>query len=228
MYIIQKIIQSLIESIIRNISGKPGRVIRSLYYRKIFKSCGKNIVIDEGVIFINPQNISIGSNVWISPYTIIIARSEKSKIDTNERKTIKKVNKNFKYSKPHIYIGNNVSIGPYNCINGESGIVIGDYFTSSARVSIYAGSHNYNDPNEPSLITYANCMANNENISCIESPIVIGKNVWLALNVIMLGGTIGNNSFITANSLVIKNIPENSYASGNPARKIKSRFIDKD
>ena len=39
-----------VESLIRNISGRIGTVLRRKYYTKRFAQCGKNLVIDEGVI----------------------------------------------------------------------------------------------------------------------------------------------------------------------------------
>jgi len=45
--------------------GPTGRKIRYFYWRKKFKKCGKNVIIDEGVIIKNPEWISIGDNVWI-------------------------------------------------------------------------------------------------------------------------------------------------------------------
>jgi maltose O-acetyltransferase len=52
--------------------------------------------------------------------------------------------------------------------------------------------------------------------------IVIGENVWIGLNSIILKGTtIGNNSIIAAGSVVKGNIPENVIVQGNPARVIK-------
>ena len=58
----------------------------------------------------------------------------------------------------------------------------------------------------------------------ISSPIVIKDGVWLALNCIVLGGTIGKNSFIRSGSIVLKDINENSYAGGTPAVKLRDRF----
>jgi acetyltransferase-like isoleucine patch superfamily enzyme len=85
-------------------------------------------------------------------------------------------------------------------------------------------SHYPIDESNRSLVTYANAMVKSNDISCIESPVVIYDGVWLGLNVIVLGGTIGKNSFVSANSIVTKSIQENSYASGSPAVKIKNRF----
>jgi acetyltransferase-like isoleucine patch superfamily enzyme len=55
------------------------------------------------------------------------------------------------------------------------------------------------------------------------SPIHIGNNVWLGVNVTVLKGvTIGENTIIGANSLVVKNIPANVIAAGNPCKVIKN------
>ena len=53
-------------------------------------------------------------------------------------------------------------------------------------------------------------------------PIKIGNNVWIALgSVILKGVTIGNNSTITALSVVFHDIEEHSICGGNPAVLIK-------
>lgn len=52
---------------------------------------------------------------------------------------------------------------------------------------------------------------------------VIGDNVTLGVNVTIIGGvTIGNNVTIGAGSVVVKDIPDNCVAVGNPCRVIKS------
>lgn len=51
---------------------------------------------------------------------------------------------------------------------------------------------------------------------------VIGDNVTLGANVTIVGGvTVGDNVSIGAGSVVVKDIPSNSIAVGNPARVIK-------
>lgn len=52
---------------------------------------------------------------------------------------------------------------------------------------------------------------------------VIGDNVTLGVNVTIIGDvTIGNNVTIGAGSVVVKDIPDNCVAVGNPCRVIKS------
>lgn len=54
-------------------------------------------------------------------------------------------------------------------------------------------------------------------------PIKVGNNVWFGGGVTVLGGvTIGDNVVIGAGSVVVKDIPSNNVAVGNPCRVIKT------
>lgn len=54
-------------------------------------------------------------------------------------------------------------------------------------------------------------------------PIKVGNNVWIGANVIVLPGvTIGDNCTIGAGSVVVKDIPANTLAVGNPCKVIKN------
>lgn len=53
------------------------------------------------------------------------------------------------------------------------------------------------------------------------APVVIGNNVFIGVNsIIMPGVEIGDNVIIAAGSVVTKNITENQVIGGNPAKKI--------
>ena len=53
-------------------------------------------------------------------------------------------------------------------------------------------------------------------------PIKVGNNVWIGGNVAVLPGvTIGDNCTIGAGSIVVKDIPANSVAVGNPCKVTK-------
>jgi acetyltransferase-like isoleucine patch superfamily enzyme len=63
----------------------------------------------------------------------------------------------------------------------------------------------------------------------VAKEIVIGDNVWIGLNAIILKDTrIGNNSVVAAGSVVKGNFPENSLIQGNPAVLVKRLEINED
>ncbi len=59
-------------------------------------------------------------------------------------------------------------------------------------------------------------------------PITVGDNVWIGAGVhVMPGVKIGSNVVIGGGSVVVKDIPDNSVAVGNPCRVVRA-ITDKD
>src|SRR5690625_7860100 len=57
---------------------------------------------------------------------------------------------------------------------------------------------------------------------CYAKPVKIGNDCWLGANVVVCPGvTIGDNCVIGAGSIVVKDIPNNSFAAGNPCKVIR-------
>ena len=81
IFIFFKGIFSLIESLIRNISGPFGYIIRRYYYKLIFKSMGSDVLIDVGVLINGAQNIECGNKVWIDSYAILNCPIEKLQLE---------------------------------------------------------------------------------------------------------------------------------------------------
>ncbi len=56
----------------------------------------------------------------------------------------------------------------------------------------------------------------------VTAPVIIGDNVWIGMNAVILKGvTIGDNSVVAAGSVVTKNIEPNTVVAGNPAVVVK-------
>jgi acetyltransferase-like isoleucine patch superfamily enzyme len=67
----------------------------------------------------------------------------------------------------------------------------------------------------------------NDPLAVKSAPIKIGRNVWISLDCVILRGvTIGDNSTVTAKSVVVGNVPENCIYGGNPAVLIKKLNFD--
>ena len=56
-----------------------------------------------------------------------------------------------------------------------------------------------------------------------SAPVVIGDNVWIGMNAVILKGvTIGDNCVIAAGAVVTKSVEANLLVGGNPARIIRT------
>ncbi|MGE0082888.1 MAG: DapH/DapD/GlmU-related protein [Desulfococcaceae bacterium] len=110
----------------------------------------------------------------------------------------------------------NVSLGNRSALGMTGGCYI------QARNGISVG-HNVRMGPGVGLIS-ANHSMEDYDIHVPCSPIVIGDNVWLGMNtVVMPGITIGSNVIIGASSVVTHDVPSNVIAGGNPCRVIREK-----
>lgn len=122
------------------------------------------------------------------------------------------------YMEPPIFFdyGRNTTVGKNFYANTDCTILdvapvkIGDNCMFAPHVSLYTASHPIH--HERRNLGYE-----------FGKPITLGDNVWLGGNVVVGPGvTIGDNAVIGAGSVVVKDIPANCVAAGNPAKVIKT------
>ncbi len=108
-----------------------------------------------------------------------------------------------------IRIGHRVFINQCCTLYDMGGVDIADHVMIGPNVNIITSGH----PLEPS-----------QRRAYVEAkPIVIEKNVWIATGATIIGGvTVGENSVVAAGAVVTKNVPQNSFVAGMPARVIRS------
>jgi acetyltransferase-like isoleucine patch superfamily enzyme len=97
-------------------------------------------------------------------------------------------------------------LSPHCYIQALGGIEIGKNFLFAPGIRLISVNHG----------------VNNEFKKLDSKPIIIGKNVWLGANVIILPEVnLGNNVVVGAGAVVTKSFPDNVIIAGNPARVIK-------
>lgn len=71
MNLLPKKMQRKLFNHFRNTKGKKGMLFRYILLKNIAKKCGDNVLINEGVIIKNVDQISFGNNVSIQEYSYI-------------------------------------------------------------------------------------------------------------------------------------------------------------
>ena len=112
---------------------------------------------------------------------------------------------------PKCRIGSNSELGTRCLI--QSGVEIGSNVIMGPDVKIYSRNHKFDNVNLPI----------GEQGKETKSTIV-GDDVWIGANVVILPGVkVNNHSIIGAGSIVTKDIGEYEIVGGNPASVIKNR-----
>lgn len=159
--------------------------------------------LGRGSKVIGTKGISVGTNANIKRQAWIEAV-----FSYNQQlfSPLIKIGRNFSSSdRLHISAINRIEIGD-NCLFG-SGVYISDH-----NHGVYKGNEQ-SLPSEPpiqrKLISFG--------------PVIMGSNVWLGDNVVVVGPVnIGNGVIIAANSVVTQNVPDFMMAAGVPVKIIKS------
>ncbi|MCG1009614.1 sugar O-acetyltransferase [Salinicoccus sp. ID82-1] len=99
----------------------------------------------------------------------------------------------------------------HNCVFLDvAKITIGDDVLLGPNVSLITVNHPIDPEKRRQKLEYG-------------KPITIGDNVWIGADVTVNPGvTIGENAVIGSGSVVVKDVPANTVAAGNPCRVIRA------
>ena len=118
-----------------------------------------------------------------------------------------------------------VSLANILLFKASDSVTIGNYSSFARGVLIIAsGEHNYKSvSNYPFYAHYLDRGVEIDTFS--KGEVVIGSDVWVGANSIILSGVIiGDGAVVAAGSVVVKDVQPYSIVGGVPAKLIKYRF----
>lgn len=108
-----------------------------------------------------------------------------------------------------VTIGDYTRIGIHCTIIGP--VCIGSHVNLAQGITVTALNHNFEDTSK---------RIDEQGIS--TKPVVIGDDVWIGSNAVILPGvTIGRHVVVAAGAVVTKDVPDNCVVGGVPAKVIK-------
>lgn len=109
-----------------------------------------------------------------------------------------------------VIIGDYTRIGLHNTIIGP--VTIGSHVNLAQGITVTALNHNFENPD---------LRIDEQGVS--TKPVVIGNDVWIGANAVILPGvTIGEHCVVAAGAVVTKDVPPRSLVGGVPAKVIKN------
>ena len=128
-------------------------------------------------------------------------------------------------------LGRKSVIESYCCINNAVGdVTIGDHTRIGIHCTVIGPVNIGNNVNLAQGITVTALNHNFEDVTrrideqgISTKPVVIGDDVWIGANAVILPGvTIGRHVVVAAGAVVTKDVPDNCIVGGVPAKVIKA------
>jgi acetyltransferase-like isoleucine patch superfamily enzyme len=126
-------------------------------------------------------------------------------------------------SSKKITIGAGTTVQRRATINGS--VSIGSGCIIAPNVFISSGTHPFRVYPEKTIREQERLIVEERgDLSSLDRPISIGDDCWLGVNVVICPGVnIGRGVVIGANSVVLKDVPNNTVVAGVPAKAIGTR-----
>lgn len=163
------------------------------------------------------SNVTLPNKIFLGRYTDFDVNQDIKGITLGENFYCRRFCNFTVKSNAQFKVGNNVFFNNYCAITCIDSITIGDNTMFGEGVKIY--DHNHGIIKEKGEVHY-------QKEQFTSAPISIGKNCWIASNVVILKGvTIGDNVVIGANCLIYKSIPSNSIVKSKQELIIQNESI---
>jgi acetyltransferase-like isoleucine patch superfamily enzyme len=203
-------------------------------YRRLFKSCGQNVVIAPDASFDHPECIEVGDNViFMRGFFMGLGRPGVVRIGNNvtfypncfvQGSANRFIVEDHIDFFPNTYIslgdadsfieiGHHSHFAPGCVLYGWGGLKIGPYCNIAAHCVLATVGHDPAAKGKPMTTAPAK-----------TGPITLVEDVWLAANVTVTANTtIAKGCVIGANAVVTRDTQPNGVYFGVPARRVRDR-----
>jgi acetyltransferase-like isoleucine patch superfamily enzyme len=165
-----------------------------VFFGHSFKCFGRKVSLVNPDIIYGEQYISLRDDVKIGTMCWLLAlKEQKGRAD------------------PVLRIDRNTTIGRFAHIVAVKSVVIEENVLIADKVYISDNSHTFETVDIPVI---------EQGIS-FKGNTLIRQGAWIGENVSIIGVTIGRNSIVAANSVVLSDVPDYSVVAGTPAKVIK-------
>ena len=161
-----------------------------------FKSLGRNIRVHERASLYGLENISLGDDVRIDDFTIIIATGE-------------------------VMIGRHVSIPNHCFLGGKYGLELQDFVTLAPGVKLFSASDDYSGEHMTGPTLPREMTGGRHGKIILHRHVLLGAGT-----VVMPGCILHEGSAVGALSLVTKNLEAWGLYAGVPCALLRSRKRD--
>ena len=130
---------------------------------------------------------------------------------------------------PHEYSYMPPTLLAFGRETGDRGVSVGRYSSISGGTRILLGGHHHPEwvSTYPFRIKFGLSGAYHDGQPFTKGRVIIGSDVWIGYDVIVLSGVhIGHGAVVATGSVVTKDVPPYTMIGGNPARPIRKRFDD--
>jgi len=192
---------------IRNIT-RINSSLRGIVYKLVFGiRGGRNLRIGKGVVTTPRSGLWCGDGVSVDKGSEILGNVTLSDRVHIHRDAI------LRSFSGEISIGEGTTVNPFCTIYGQGGVSIGRHVSIATKVTIVAANHAFRD---------VGSLIKTQGVTALG--IVIGDDVWIGANAVVLDGVrIGDGAIVAAGAVVTKDVNRYEIAGGVPAKKIGER-----
>jgi acetyltransferase-like isoleucine patch superfamily enzyme len=203
----------LINLFVMHLPGALGLAARKIIVRRLFASCGKDVVFGRSLTLRHPERIRIGAGVMLDDHCLLDGHGAGSEGLVLGDQVVVNRGTSLQAKVGSISVGESTSIGGGSKIISQGPIRIGRNVSIAADVAIAGGRYVVEQGEKTG-----------EKLRFTGGEISIGDHVRIGMrSVIQDGVVIGEGAIVAPGSIVVSDVEPYTVVSGNPARPWRER-----